>query len=369
MELKESNHYINKYVMKPIKYLEIDGSIGEGGGSILRLSAGYSILFNCPIKIKNIRANRPQQGLKLQHLLGLKLLADLTNSELSECKVGTTELTFNPNQKGRSHIQVNIDTAANIGLLLQPIQIACLGLAGPEKIEIILEGGGSFGKWAPSLNYLKEVTYPFFKKSGLQIDLEIYKHGFYPKGGAKVKCIIYPPKSALKPINLIDLGSINLIKGEITITNQLRNKGNNIGERIRKSVEQHIKNELSMKADIRINWVNSISPGVGLTLWANSDTDSIISTGTFLGEKGLSSEKLGAMAAKELIHYIKNKIPVDNYLSDQLIPLMAYVKEPSKIKVLEVTNHAKTNLDLIQSFTNRNYRISKKNNSYLIEYE
>jgi RNA 3'-terminal phosphate cyclase len=48
---------------------------------------------------------------------------------------------------------------------------------------------------------------------------------------------------------------------------------------------------------------------------------------------------------------------------------MAYVKEPSKIKVLEVTNHAKTNLDLIQSFTNRNYRISKKNNSYLIEYE
>ncbi len=83
--------------MSKQKYLEIDGSFGEGGGSILRLSAGFSILYNIPIKIKNIRANRPDPGLKQQHLLGLTTLAKLTNSVLSRCEVGTTELTFAPN--------------------------------------------------------------------------------------------------------------------------------------------------------------------------------------------------------------------------------------------------------------------------------
>ena len=60
--------------MNESDFLEIDGSFGEGGGAILRLSAGYSVLFNKPLRIKNIRANRPKPGLRLQHLLGLKPL-------------------------------------------------------------------------------------------------------------------------------------------------------------------------------------------------------------------------------------------------------------------------------------------------------
>jgi RNA 3'-terminal phosphate cyclase len=70
-----------------------------------------------------------------------------------------------------------------------------------------------------------------------------------------------------------------------------------------------------------------------------------------------------------MLKYIKNDIPVDNYLSDQLIPLMAQIEGSSKIKVLEVTNHARTNLDLIKHITNRNYSIVKgKKNHFFIEY-
>ena len=57
--------------------LEIDGSFGEGGGAILRIAAGFSYLFNQPIQIKNIRANRPKPGLRMQHLMGLKALTEL----------------------------------------------------------------------------------------------------------------------------------------------------------------------------------------------------------------------------------------------------------------------------------------------------
>ncbi|MHA2126423.1 MAG: RNA 3'-terminal phosphate cyclase, partial [Promethearchaeota archaeon] len=168
--------------------LDIDGSLGEGGGAILRIAAGFSYLYNRPINIKNIRANRPKPGLRTQHLLGLKLITELTKSRLSDCKVGTEELTFIPNSKQEfdNYIHVNISTAASLGLLLQPIQIASLGFKTKEKIEISLSGGGTFGKWAPSLSYLQEVTYKIFKDSGLNIKLEIKKQGFYPKGGARI---------------------------------------------------------------------------------------------------------------------------------------------------------------------------------------
>ncbi len=355
--------------MSKQKYLEIDGSFGEGGGSILRLSAGYSILYNVPIKIKNIRANRPDPGLKQQHLLGLTTLSKLTGSALSRCEVGTTELTFTPNIKLENNIHINVGTSAALGLLLQPIQIAALGFNKPEKVEISLEGGGTFGEWAPSLNYLKEVTYPIMQNAGFKVDIAIEKHGWYPKGGARTKCILYPAKDALKPINLVELGNINLIQGEILITQQLKSANNSIGERIKKSITQQLMKNFSIDTNINYSYVNSLSPGVGLSLWARSDSGAIISSGTILGEKKKSSEQLGFTAAHELIKYIQNNIPVDNYLSDQLIPLMAYVKGNSRIRVLEVTSHAKTNLELIKMFNERNYQINKEKNSYIIEYK
>ncbi|NVM17915.1 MAG: RNA 3'-phosphate cyclase [Candidatus Lokiarchaeota archaeon] len=351
--------------------LEIDGSFGEGGGAILRLSAAYSVLFKRPIRIRSIRANRPKPGLRLQHLLGLKTLSEVSKSALNPCGVGSEEIFLTPNSTNdvKSTIHLNISTAASIGLLLQPIQIASLGFKKPVKIEIFIKGGGTFGKWAPSINYLQEVTYNLFERSGLKIDIDILKHGFYPKGGAQLKCVIHPSKENIKPINLTELGNVDLIQGDIIITNHLRRNRDNIGSRIRKSIQQQLRRNLKCETDIKYSWVDSISPGVGVSLWAQSDTGAIISTGTFLGEKKLSSEKLGYIVAQEMLNYLQNEIPVDKYLSDQLIPLMGYVKKPSSIKVFEITSHTRTNLELIKLFTNREYKTEKHKNYHLINFQ
>jgi len=357
--------------MNKSNYLEIDGAFGEGGGSILRLSAGFSVLFNQPIRIKNIRANRTKPGLRLQHLIGLQTLANLTGSKLKaldgECKIGTRELIFKPDLNIQDKIKINVNTAASIGLLLQPIQIASLNFMNTAQIEIFINGGGIFGKWAPSLNYLMNVTYQIFKKSGLSISIDINKYGFYPKGGASTKCTIFPPKAMLKPLNLKELGTIDLIEGEIILSNQLKQSGRNIGERIKKSINLELRNYLKTETDIKYEYVDATSPGVGLCLWARSDTGAIISSGTILGERNITSEKLGKIASKEILKYITKDIPVDNHLSDQLIPLIAYNKEPSSLRVLEITNHTKTNLELVNLFTQRSYEIIEEKNSYIIE--
>ncbi len=351
------------------KMLKIDGSFGEGGGSILRLGAAFSILYNRAINITNIRANRAQPGLRMQHLLGLRMLATITNSNLSKCEVGTTEITFMPNTESLKEISdISISTAASIGLLLQPIQIACLRYRQPEKLSITINGGGTFGKWAPSLNYLNKVTYPIYERSGLSINLDIKKYGFYPKGGAKTFCSINLPKKSLKPVILTEMGIIKKIQGEIIITTHLKRDGSNIGSRICNAINSEIKRKLGLETDVKIQYVDSLSPGVGLCLWTCSNNGSILSTGTILGEKKISSETLGKTAAHIMINYIENEIPVDNYLSDQLIPLMAYVDGFSRIKVLEISSHTKTNIELIQLFTNRKYHIFKNENSFIIEF-
>jgi RNA 3'-terminal phosphate cyclase len=176
-----------------------------------------------------------------------------------------------------------------------------------------------------------------------------------------------PPKRKLKSLDLTELGFINLIQGEIICTNHLINK--KICERIKKTLILHLNKNLGIDVKIKYKYVNSLSPGVGLSLWANSDTGAIISSGTILGERNITSEDLGRMAADKIITYIKNKIPVDNYLSDQLIPFIGFIEEPSSIKVLEVTNHTKTNLELLKLFLKRDYQIKKEKTHFIIEFE
>ena len=59
---------------------EIDGSYGEGGGALLRISTALSALTGKPIHLTNIRAKRPKQGLMPQHCTALKAVAQLTRA-------------------------------------------------------------------------------------------------------------------------------------------------------------------------------------------------------------------------------------------------------------------------------------------------
>ena len=60
----------------------IDGSLSEGGGQILRTSLGLSVLTKQPFIIKNIRANRPNPGLREQHLQAIRAVKKLCNAQV-----------------------------------------------------------------------------------------------------------------------------------------------------------------------------------------------------------------------------------------------------------------------------------------------
>ncbi len=76
--------------------LGIDGSYGEGGGQILRNSIALSTLTKKPIKITNIRANRPNPGIKPQHYISIKSIQELCDAEIKGLEIGSPTITFKP---------------------------------------------------------------------------------------------------------------------------------------------------------------------------------------------------------------------------------------------------------------------------------
>ena len=130
-------------------FLEIDGSYGEGGGAILRIACALSVLIKRPVRIFNIRKNRPKPGLRMQHLVGLKALAEISNGNLVNGKMGATEIFFTPGKVAQGTYKIGVGTAGSVGLILQILQLACIKATG--KITLNIEGGATFGLWAPVL--------------------------------------------------------------------------------------------------------------------------------------------------------------------------------------------------------------------------
>lgn len=366
--------------------LEIDGMMGEGGGSILRLSAGFSIIFNQPISIKNIRKNRRNPGLRMQHLIGLLALKEISNGLLSNVNIGSTELKFTPGDQFNTDIQTEIKTAGSIGLLAQTIQIASIKSPLNTPIRVNVKGGGTFGLGAPDPYYLNDVTFNYFRKMGYDCQIKILKNGFYPKGGANAELLfksLKDPFSQLKPLNIIKLGDITKIGGNIVVSANLKKP--KVADRIENRVKDLLKTQKILVPnleengtetvvleqhhfDIKITYVSSLNPGVGLNIWAEFESGAILGSGTVLGKRGVSSEEVGQIAVQKLLDQISSGATVDEFLADQIIPLLYLCKEKSTIIVPKITSHMQTNIKLLNLFGKRQYRIEPLGNAWKFEY-
>ncbi|MEM3589062.1 MAG: RNA 3'-terminal phosphate cyclase, partial [Nitrososphaerota archaeon] len=76
--------------------LIIDGSIGEGGGQILRNVIATAALLGRPVRVINIRAKRDPPGLRPQHLSAVKGIVEITRGEVNGLNIGSMEIYYSP---------------------------------------------------------------------------------------------------------------------------------------------------------------------------------------------------------------------------------------------------------------------------------
>jgi RNA 3'-terminal phosphate cyclase (ATP)/RNA 3'-terminal phosphate cyclase (GTP) len=333
-------------------YKKIDGSKGEGGGSIVRLSFAFASLTQKPIKIINIRSNRSNPGLRAQHLVGIKTINEIFNGELSEADVGSVEVAYKPNEVKLQHNEylIQIKTAGSIALVVQALRLALANTKDP--IKLWFKGGATYGLGAPSIDYLINVTEPALKLWGYQSEIQIIKHGFYPKGGAEVKMTIKPKNSIENNQvirNLVKCKKINEING-ISISSEHLQKAK-VADRQKNTALQLLSNSFpNIDINIEAVYVPSLSPGSGLTLWAKHEEKSMPPIGqSVIGKKGLPAEKVGKIAALGIIKSYNSFSVIDEYLADQILPYTA-LNAPFSFSTSKISSHTKTNMSLVEEF-------------------
>ena len=319
--------------------IEIDGSYGEGGGQILRSSIALSVLTKKPITVNNIRANRPKPGIKPQHHAVLSILKTLSNAEASGLEVGSSKIEFFPKNINGGKFRFDVGTAGSIVLIYQALLFASLKIKKPISIELT---GGTDVKWAPSWDYFVNVFMPFLKKIDIDATVVLQKRGYYPKGGGNAT-IHMQPVETVTPVQLDQLEIQDKISGKIHF-NALPD---HVAKRMKHTVYKKCF-EKSIKVDISQKQSEASSPGIVMTLWVDDKESYIGCVG--LGEKGIPAEHIGNQCSMNLIKMMETGATIDTFLFDQILGFLACAKGTSTFFIPELSDHAKTNMWLIQQF-------------------
>jgi len=356
--------------------IEIDGSTLEGGGQIIRTALALSSLTKIPVKVTNIRKGREKPGLKNQHLYAIRALKQICDAKVDGDFLGSTELLYIPQSLKGGKIEIDIQTAGSITLVLQAI---LMPLMFADKNSTITISGGTDTAWSQPIDFLKEVLLPQLRKYCSSVEIKLLKRGYYPKGQGKVIVEVKPKyhlkdfasfeemqkkiEAEVQKINLTEQGGLAIVKGVSHSSADLEKA--KVAERQAESAKQVLK-PLNVPVDIRIEYNQTQSTGSGIVLWAvltrNNDVDPfnpIILGADVLGEKGVSAEKVGEDAAKKLIQEIESNAQVDSHLADNLVPWLVF---GGKFKTSKLTLHTKTNVWVVNNFFKDKLEINEKEN-------
>ena len=341
--------------------IEIDGSQKSGSGTILRLSVALAAILGKPLHIYNIRQNRPQPGLRPQHLEAVLTAAKLCNAEVRGAELNSRELWFTPRKIKGGKIEAEIGTAGSIPMLLMTVLPICA--FAENTVHLRVSKGGTDVQHSPTINYMRFVFLPTLRRMGLNAALTVQKYGYYPKGMGEVTLTV-EPCTTLKPILLESFGKIKAVKG-ISVCTFLADR--RVAERQAKAANQYLR-ERGYTADIQIvnDKSNPMQKGSSIVLWAETDTSVIIGADA-IGEIRKTSETVGKEAAEKLVTELSTKPTVDIHLADMLIPYAALAKGKSAFLSRTISEHLETNIWLAEKILEAKFNVKKIASLYKIE--
>ncbi len=316
--------------------IHIDGSLGEGGGQVLRSALSLSLVTGWPFCIENIRARRKQPGLKRQHLVAVRAAATLAQADVEGDRLGSRTLCFKPGPPQPGDYAFDIASAGSATLVLQTLLPPLLTAPGPSRF--LLEGG-THNPWAPPLDFLEKAFLPILARMGPQVNVSLRRYGFYPAGGGSMQVEVQPA-SELQPIELVERGPI------------VRRKVTALVARLPRSIAEREANTVCRKLawekdSASVREVESLGPGNVVLIEIESRQVTEVFVG--FGRKGVPAERVAAGAARDAKRYLDAGVHVGEHLADQLLIPMA-LAHGGRFRTLRPTQHTRTNIDVLRRF-------------------
>lgn len=326
--------------------VQIDGSMGEGGGQVLRSALTLSLLSGRSLEIRNVRLGRSRPGLRPQHLAAVQAAAAISGARVAGDRVGSRTLAFRPGPVTAGQYHFDIGTAGATALVLQTI---CLPLAlaeGPSQVSV---SGGTHVPWSPCFDYLDLHWRHFLARMGISMDLELAMAGFYPEGGGLVRLRL-PGGARLRPVTLVERGSLQALRGLSAVANL----DWSIAERQRRRALRRLQ-QRGLSADIEERSLPAASRGTLLLLLARFEHSQACCFA--LGARGKPAERVADEAVDSLFEILDRPGSVDPWLADQLLLPLAWAAGPAALTTTRISGHLLTNAQVIRQFVDRSIEV------------
>lgn len=335
-----------KHISQETNPVDIDGSLGEGGGQILRTALSLSMVTGRTVRLTRIRAGRKTPGLLRQHLAAVRAAKDLCQAQVDGDRPGSEALTFTPGPVRNGDFRVEIGTAGSTTLVLQTVLPAMLRAPGPCTIQV---SGGTHNPMSPPIEFLQRSFLPLLSRMGAEVSVALIRPGFYPAGGGELRMTVQPCAS-LQPLVLKHRGGVT--------QRRLRAVLAGLPETIARREIKAARALLDFRDDEveTVLLADSISPGNVLQVMLESDAATEVFTA--FGELGVSSEQVARSVCKAAQKYLAADVPVGRHLADQLLLPLA-LAGGGRFRTLRPSGHTLTNIQVIEQFLPVAFRIEK----------
>lgn len=324
--------------------LSIDGSVGEGGGQLLRSSLSLSVVTGTPFSMYKIRARRSKPGLMRQHLTALQAAARISDADVTGDAIGSDQITFRPRNVRAGEYRFSVGTAGSATLVFQTI-LPALMLASRPSI-LVLEGG-THNPFAPPFDFLEKAFLPVLLRMGPRVQVSLERHGFYPAGGGRFRAIIEPCKS-LAPIALLERGDV--------LSQSARALVSSLPKAIADRELAVVQAELGWSRSQLRAEVLASGAGLGNALLLAVESEQVTEVFSGFGERGVSAEQVARGAVTGAKEYLDSGVPVGAHLADQLLLPLALAGEGA-FRTLEPSGHTRSQAHILRLFLGRDVRV------------
>ncbi len=323
--------------------IRIDGSVGEGGGQILRTSLALAALLSCEVEIVNIRRGRKVPGLQPQHLTAVRAIRDITRGRTLGDELGSELLIFRPGTCEGGVYEFDVSkvraSAGSVSLIFQTVLPALLFASRPTHLVL---KGGTHVPFSPPTTYVEKVFLPAIRRMGARASLKTIRWGWYPQGGGVVEADV-EPASVLSAIEWVERDELVRIEGLAVVSHLPLS----IAERLCRRLLQRLA-RYEMEAEVELWQAPASGSGTGLFVFAQYGE--MVAGFSALGQVGKRAETVADEVYRALMAHHRSGHVVDKNLADQLLLYMALGEGRSRISVSEITPHLMTNAWVIEQF-------------------
>jgi RNA 3'-phosphate cyclase len=312
---------------------------------MLRTSLALSLITGKAFHLRNARARRAKPGLAAQHLMSVNAAAKIGNAKLRGASLGSCDLDFEPGKIKSGDYRFAIGTAGATSLVLHTIYLP-LALAGTASNVII--DGGTHVKSSPGYSFLERSWVRYLATIEIQIDLQMERAGFYPRGGGRIHAAIQPC-TKIMPFHGITtpaLTSARIVAGNAGLSPSITER------LIARATERLLELNLDVECEQQ-SWPG----GPGCMLGIELPTEPAPTFFFALGERGKPAETVADEAVAQVAAFLQvQPLGVDEHSADQLLLPLAFADGPSQFRVANISSHLCTNADVIQHFLDREIR-------------